>query len=133
MASVAVGVGVGDTVGGIGVASSGRRQAESNASSSKPHNMTLAFIAVLFTEGPARSLRWLRFVPGRNPALGESDALSHRVSADGFPFELFYISLPCLASEVQQFTIWREILAPQPCEGSLSCWGGIFRRLRSHR
>ena len=45
--SVVVGVGVGGSGEGIGVASSGRPQAESNVNSSKPHKMTLAFIAVL--------------------------------------------------------------------------------------
>ena len=45
--SVAVGVGGGGVVGSVGVASSGRRQAESSANSSKPHNINLAFIAVL--------------------------------------------------------------------------------------
>jgi len=50
--SVAAGVGGGDAVGGIGVAPSGRWQAESNANSSnsKPHNTTLAFIAVLLLQ-----------------------------------------------------------------------------------
>jgi hypothetical protein len=45
--SVVVGVGVGGSGEGVGVVSSGRPQAESNVNSSKPHKMTLAFIAVL--------------------------------------------------------------------------------------
>jgi hypothetical protein len=47
VASVSVGVGVGDIGRSVGVTSSGRRQAESNASSSKLHRITLALITGL--------------------------------------------------------------------------------------
>jgi len=43
-----VGVGDGDTMGGV--ASSGRRQAESDVNSNKLHNMTLAFTTVLLLQ-----------------------------------------------------------------------------------